>query len=148
MSIRPSYLCFNLSLAMRRVAKRYEQVLSRYGLTGVQFLALTILWREDGLRFKDLAERLSIEGPTLTGTVDRLERAGYVERRDDPDDRRSLRAWVTPKGWEIRLEAQAVALELEQQIRSAFTEEEFTVFSKVLEALPERLDAPFSSLVS
>src|SRR3990170_8754444 len=123
MSPKPDYLCFNLSLAMRRVARRYEQVLSRYGLTAVQFLTLSVLWREDGLKFKDLAERLAIEGPTLTGTLDRLERAGYVERRDDPEDRRSLRVVVTFKGWEIRAEAQAVARTLEEHVRSAFTEE-------------------------
>ena len=139
MSPKPDYLCFNLSLAMRRVARRYEQVLSRYGLTAVQFLTLSVLWREDGLKFKDLAERLAIEGPTLTGTLDRLERAGYVERRDDPEDRRSLRVVVTFKGWEIRAEAQAVARTLEEHVRSAFTEEEFAAFSRVLEALPERI---------
>ena len=139
MSPKPDYLCFNLSLAMRRVARRYEQVLSRYGLTAVQFLTLSVLWREDGLKFKDLAERLAIEGPTLTGTLDRLERAGYVERRDDPEDRRSLRVGITFKGWEIRAEAQAVARTLEEHVRSAFTEEEFAAFSRVLEALPERI---------
>lgn len=148
MPTRPNYLCFNLSMAVRRVARRYEQVLSQYGLTATQFFTLSVLWREDGMKFKDLAERLSIEGPSLTGTLDRLERAGYVERRDDPDDRRSLLVWVTPKGWTIRPEALAVAKELEEQICSAFSEEEFTVFSKVLGALPERITVPGSSTVS
>ncbi len=141
MNRRPDSICFNLGLAVRRVQRRYEEVFSLYGLTAGQYFALTVLWREDGLKFKELAERLAIEGPTLTGTLDRLERAGFVERRDDPDDRRSLRIWVTAQGWGVRPQAQAVAAVLDEQIRSGFTLEEFEVFKRVLDALPARLDA-------
>lgn len=138
---RPDFVCFSLGLAARRVQRHYERALAQYGLTAGQFLALTVLWREDGLKFKELAERLAIEGPTLTGALDRLERAGYVERRDDPDDRRSLRIWVTPKGREIEPAALEAARVLDEQLRTSFTEEEFAVFSRVIAAVPEQLDA-------
>ncbi len=134
-------VCFNLGLAARRVQRYYERALAPYGLTAGQFLALSALWNEDGLKFKDLAERLAIEGPTLTGALDRLERAGYVERRDDPDDRRSLRVWVTPQGWTIHPNAQAAVRTLEAQLQAGFSAAEFGVFSRVLAALPSQIAA-------
>lgn len=130
-------VCFDLGLAARRVQRFYERALAPYGLTAGQFLALSALWLQDGLKFKELAERLAIEGPTLTGLLDRLERAGYVRREDDPDDRRSIRVWITPAGWEVRPSAAAAIESLEAQLRQPFSDEEFAVFSRVLGALPD-----------
>ena len=50
-------VCFDLGLAARRVQRFYERALAPYGLTAGQFLALAALWRQDGLKFKELAEK-------------------------------------------------------------------------------------------
>lgn len=133
-------VCGPLGLAARRVTRYYERTLARHNLTAGQFLVLKELWKEDGIKFKVLAERLAIEGSTLTSALDRLERSGYVQRRDDPDDRRSLRVWVTTTGWEIRPTAIAAAEALEAQLRGGFSEEDFATFMRVLIALPSHID--------
>ena len=133
-------VCGALGLAARRVQRYYERALARYHLTAGQFLVLKELWKEDGLKFKELAERLVIEGSTLTSALDRLERSGYVQRRDDPDDRRSLRVWITTTGWEIRPTAIAAVEALEAQLRGAFSDEDFATFVRVLTALPSHID--------
>lgn len=50
------------------------------------------------LRPGELAARLAVEAPHVTRQVQRLERAGYVERVPDPDDRRCQRVGLTPAG--------------------------------------------------
>lgn len=48
----------------------------------------------------ELAEALHVSARNITGLVDHLERDGLVERRPDPNDRRSVRAHLTEKGLE------------------------------------------------
>jgi DNA-binding MarR family transcriptional regulator len=73
---------------------------SAYGMTRAQWVILIRLQRQPGLSQKELAEILEVEPITVVRLIDRLERNGMVERRDDPDDRRiwrlHLREAATP----------------------------------------------------
>jgi len=120
------YVCFKLSTVMRKVQRYYESNLSSFGITPVQFYVLSALWENDGVKFKDLARIL-----------DRLERLDYVERRDDPEDRRSLLVFLKDKAKESRNEILALAEKLNQTVKQDFSEEEFAVFLKVLNKLAE-----------
>jgi DNA-binding MarR family transcriptional regulator len=51
-----------------------------------------------GARPSDLAARLRISKQALNYLLGELERLGYLERRADPDDRRSRRIALTPRG--------------------------------------------------
>ena len=51
-----------------------------------------------GARPSELAERLRISKQALNYLLGELERLGYLERRADPDDRRSKRIALTPRG--------------------------------------------------
>jgi DNA-binding MarR family transcriptional regulator len=53
---------------------------------------------EPALRLGELAAELGVEAPAVTRQVQRLERAGLVERVADPDDRRAQRVRLTPAG--------------------------------------------------
>lgn len=53
------------------------------------------------LRLTDLAKTEQISQPGLTQLVTRLERAGLVERRPDPSDRRAVRVHLTAAGRRI-----------------------------------------------
>ncbi|MEU5880751.1 MarR family transcriptional regulator [Spirillospora sp. NPDC047279] len=60
---------------------------------------LRLLADEDGpLRPGEVAARLAVEAPHVTRMVQRLEKAGYVERVPDPDDRRAHRVRLTDAG--------------------------------------------------
>lgn len=75
---------------------------SRYGLTSATCRPLFYLGRlGDGVRPKDLADILEIERPSLAQLLDRLEEAGLVLRREDPNDRRGKTLHLTPAGREL-----------------------------------------------
>ena len=128
-------MCYKLSRVMRKVQRYYEGKLAPYGITPVQFYVLSALWENDGVKFKDLAKRLNMDGSTLTGIMDRMERLDLVERRDDPDDRRSLLIFLKDKALENKEEIISLAEKLDQEIRDQFTIEDFLVFERVIDQL-------------
>jgi MarR family transcriptional regulator, transcriptional regulator for hemolysin len=91
---------------MRRDFDRRAAVL---GATRAQWRVLAKLSLCDGQRQIELADALDVEPITLCRMVDRLEEAGFVERRRDEEDRRAWRIHLTPK-------AAPVIAEIEKQV--------------------------------
>ena len=58
------------------------------GLRDVEMKALDVLMRDGGMSAKALGQRLGMHPATMTGILDKLEKAGWVTRERDPDDRR------------------------------------------------------------
>jgi DNA-binding MarR family transcriptional regulator len=76
---------------------------ARYGISGSQWGVLRQLHRAEGeglagLRLTDLSDRLLIRPPSVTGVVDRLERAGLVRRDGSATDLRIKHVALTDKG--------------------------------------------------
>ncbi len=80
----------------------FDDFMQAHDLTRAQWWTLANLYRRDGLTQRVLADRLEIGAVTMSGLVDRLEAQGWVERRDDPKDRRVKRVWLTRRAEEIR----------------------------------------------
>lgn len=56
-----------------------------------------LLTGSDGMTQKEIAESIAIEAPTLVPIIDRMEQDGLVDRRQDRDDRRNNRIYLTAK---------------------------------------------------
>jgi DNA-binding MarR family transcriptional regulator len=69
----------------------------------------------DGTRLSELAEQAQVAKQTATALVDRLERAGYVERVADPSDGRARLVRIAPKGAKIIPIARAEEAEIEAE---------------------------------
>jgi DNA-binding MarR family transcriptional regulator len=88
---------------LERVMQPY---FARFGISGAQWGVLRTLHRAEneglpGLRLTDLGERLFIRPPSVTGVVDRLERAGLVARNGSPTDLRAKRVALTHQGHQL-----------------------------------------------
>ena len=101
-------VCFALVTTARRVVSVYGPVLEPLGLTHPQYLVMLALWERSPLRLRDLADALYLEPATLSPLLKRLEAAGLIERRRDPDDDRALAVSLTPAGVALRERALAV----------------------------------------
>jgi DNA-binding MarR family transcriptional regulator len=131
------FTCYKLSRAVRKVQRYYELHLAEFGITTAQFFVLCSLREHDGVKFKELAKRISMDGATLTGILDRLEKFDLAQRRADPEDRRSLLVFLSPKAHELFPKFEGLAATLETNLRTQFELEDFTVFTKVLEKLAQ-----------
>jgi DNA-binding MarR family transcriptional regulator len=126
------YLCFRVGKSLRKMLRYYDASLSRHNITPTQLFVFAALAEEDGQKFKELASRVNMEGSTLTGVLDRMERAGFVERREDPEDRRSLLIFFSDKAREILPEVIATADEVDKSIINQIPADEFQVFLRVV----------------
>lgn len=81
----------------RLLRKRFDQRARVLGLSRSQWQVLFYLARNEGTNQSGLAEILEIENITLGRLIDRLEEAGWVERRPDPNDRRARLLYMTEK---------------------------------------------------
>ena len=134
------HICFNLGRVMRRVYDHYEQRLSSFGLTTSQYFVFNALWMGDGISLGELGERVFLDSSTLTGIIDRMERSGYVERRANPDDRRSVLVFLTAKARELGPRILSFADELDATLRKPFSQKEMDTFEQVLRMLAEAPD--------
>lgn len=82
------------------LVRAFEAHLQRYGLTSARFaVLLTLVSAPDRRRTpSDLADRINVRRPTLTGIVDGLVAAGLVRRDADPERRRNQWVELTAAG--------------------------------------------------
>jgi MarR family transcriptional regulator, organic hydroperoxide resistance regulator len=80
---------------LRSASKRLASVA---GVTGPQRLVLRMVGRFPSASAGELAELLHVHPSTLTGVLDRLERRGLLQRREDPKDGRRSLFRLTAKG--------------------------------------------------
>lgn len=128
-------LCFQFASLSRSISRAYRERIAPYGLTQAQFFMLIALYEEDGALPSRLAEKTHLDRPTVTGLIDRLERDGWVERRMDPGDRRSLRVFLTSKALEHREDLMAVYDEVNGFFLQKFSLEEWQKFQALLDRL-------------
>lgn len=79
------------------IARIFNRRVKAVGLTRSQWQLLYLLYSDDGQTQTQLAEGLAMAKPPLGKLVDRLEEDGWVERREDPMDRRAKRVFLTGK---------------------------------------------------
>ncbi|MCH0538092.1 MarR family transcriptional regulator [Streptomyces sp. MUM 203J] len=80
-----------------------DAVVKPYGLTFARYEALVLLtFSQAGeLPMSKIGERLMVHPTSVTNTVDRLVRAGLVDKRPNPNDGRGTLASVTDRGREV-----------------------------------------------
>lgn len=90
-------ICFQLGKTVRQVTKVYRNEIASHKLTHGQFFMIVAIMEEEGLLPSELADKTSQDRATTTGLLDRLQKDGWIERRSDRNDRRSLRIFLTPE---------------------------------------------------
>jgi MarR family transcriptional regulator, organic hydroperoxide resistance regulator len=101
-------VCFALSVAARSVVAIYRPLLEPMGLTHPQYLVMLALWQHSPLSVRDLSGLLQLDPGTLSPLLKRLEAIGYLRRRRDPADERSLAITLTESGRALRSEAEKI----------------------------------------
>jgi MarR family transcriptional regulator for hemolysin len=104
--------------------RAFSAALAEAGGSLPVWLVLLSLKQQRWRTQQDLAAAVGIEGPTLTHHLDGLERAGLIARSRDPDDRRVVRAELTPAGDERFTALRRAATAFDRRLRSGLDEAE------------------------
>lgn len=113
---------FLISDTSRLLARRFDERARSHGATRAQWKALAYIGRNEGLHQGRLAEMLEVEPITLCRMVDRLEEAGFVERRRDPADRRAWQLFLTDRATPVLEQMREIADEMTRQALAGLSE--------------------------
>jgi DNA-binding MarR family transcriptional regulator len=113
-----------LSRANKALRAVLEPGLGRHGVRLGQHVVLRELWRADGRTPGELAAALHVTTPTVVKMGQRMEAAGLLTRRRDPDDNRLVRLYLTDTGRALREPLTGDAELLERQLLAGLTADE------------------------
>jgi DNA-binding MarR family transcriptional regulator len=129
------YIGFKLTQILREHRNRAEVALNKLDLHTGQEMILFQLWNEEGLTQSQLVENLCVEPPTITKALQRLERAGFIQRSQDAEDARVSRVHLTPKGRAVQAQVKKVWDDLEAQTVAGLSEVEKALLRRLLDQI-------------
>lgn len=135
-SLRFGFLIHDVSRLRRIVVDR---ALKPLGLTRSQWWVLAFLSRRDGMTQTALAADLDLTKVAVGGLVDRMEAAGFVERRSDERDARARRVYLTRAGQRLVSTIRESVDAVEADILATVTEDELDEAALVLVKIKNRL---------
>jgi MarR family transcriptional regulator, transcriptional regulator for hemolysin len=134
---------FRLARITRRLRQAVDGELRAYGLTEATWRPLAYLGRlGEGIRQKELAQALGIEGPSLVRLLDSLERRGLIERREDEADRRARGIYLTPTGRELQKRVLRISDAIQRRLLAAVQPADLEACDRAFRAIEAALDEP------
>lgn len=113
----------------------FEQMLQDHGVNefnGAQGKILYVLWQYPELSITKISKLTSLAKTTLTSMLDRMEDAGLVERRHNPDNRREVMISITLRAQHLRKSYEDVSDQVNKIYYRGFTEPEVAVYERYL----------------
>ncbi len=101
-------LCFALYSTSLAMTKVYKPLLQALNLTYPQYLAMLVLWEEDGATVTDISQRLLTDPGSMTPVLKRLEVEGLVKRTRSKEDERVVNLYLTAAGKALQEQARRV----------------------------------------
>jgi len=125
----------------RRLRQAVDAEMRLIGLTEATWRPLIYLRSlGDGVRQKELATAMSIEGPSLVRLLDSLERRSFIERREDENDRRARGIHLTRAGRELAVRAARIGNDLQKRLLESVPTADLEICERVLETLERELE--------
>jgi 3-hydroxy-9,10-secoandrosta-1,3,5(10)-triene-9,17-dione monooxygenase reductase component len=136
------YLAYLLARASQVVSGEFHASLKAWRLSVAEWRILACLHGSRGLGIGELAAMALMRQPRVSRIVDRMERAGLIERRPHPGDRRRVVLFLTPAGYARVEPAIAAAKAHEARVLGPFSAQERATIKEGLELLIARSAGP------
>lgn len=132
-----------LPVLERAYRARANVAIAHVGLSQALAWPLVMIGRQgDGLRQGELATLLGIEGPSLTRSLDQLIAGGFIERHEDPDDRRAKTLHLTALGADACEQIETTLRDLRNELYQGISDADIEAALRVFSTLAERVGAP------
>lgn len=99
-------LSLSLYSSSRLLIQLIQSSLNELNLTYPQFLVLSVLWEQDGLKVNEIGKRLYLDSGTLTPLLKKLEAMNYVKRQRGEADERTVHVELTYPGKSLQSKVQ------------------------------------------
>ncbi|MBN2020493.1 MAG: MarR family transcriptional regulator [Sedimentisphaerales bacterium] len=133
----------NVYYTASMMKKRADAFFSQFGLTDVQFNLLTLLYfqsgDEGGLSQAQISDMMLVNRANITSLVDRMEKAGFVERTAHSRDRRFNIIKLTTKGRTLFEKVQPIYIEQVRKVMSPLNQTELNNLMRMTEKIRKEL---------
>ena len=133
----------NIISQIKRLSDRiFERILAMQNIdafNGAQGRILYVLWQQEHISLRELADRTGLAATTLTSMVDRMEAAGLLCRIPDKSDRRRTLLALTDAARELERDYMEVSGRMTEIFYAGFSEEEVIQCEKMLGQIHENL---------
>ena len=119
--------------------KKLNEKISSLGLYSSQWGIILYLYKKKKCTQVELSNYLHVEAPTITRTINRMEKMGWVIR-EDGDDKREKYIRLTDKAYDMYLRWDRASREIETACTENITKEEIDIFNSVLERMIRNLE--------
>lgn len=134
---------FQISKIKQLGDRVFEKILTAQGIeafNGAQGRILYVLWQEDGVPIKTIAERCGLAITSLTTMLERMEKSGLIIRQQDSGDKRKTLIFLTDKAKALKEDYDAISDRMSAIFYQGFTEEEIRNFEEHLERIRLNLE--------
>ncbi|WP_301117209.1 MarR family winged helix-turn-helix transcriptional regulator [Pusillimonas sp. (ex Stolz et al. 2005)] len=100
------YCCLQAYL---EIVPNIKKQLGKLQLRPVEYTVLSLINSNPNINQKRLGQTIRVSPPNMATLLDKIQADGLIERRRNPNDRRSQILALTPKGHQLYLKAEAVA---------------------------------------
>ncbi|CAK1694297.1 MarR family transcriptional regulator, transcriptional regulator for hemolysin [Vibrio crassostreae] len=122
-----------INVIANKATKDFDLELKKHGLSIALWPTLMCLWEEEGVTQRDIAAKSKVENSTTTRTLDKLEKLELVERRVDPNSRRSFRIYLTEKGKALEEQLVPIPVRLNKALMNELDAQEQQQMLKLLQ---------------
>ncbi len=125
-----------------RINRLIVQELREHGIDGIVTShgdIFYVLFRHDELTMQETADLIGKDKSTVTALVDKLMKAGYVEKRQNEADRRVTFIRLTEEGQRLRPDFHEISVTLLARIYAGFTEQEKETLMSLLTRIQENI---------
>jgi len=100
--------------ATRAFLRSLQMRIGRHNVPLGHWAFLRVLWERDGLTQRELSDLAGVMEPTTFIAVRTMEKLGYIERRQRPDNRKKIYVFLTPKGRRLKRKLVPLAINVNE----------------------------------
>ena len=126
---------YNIRKTWYNITKMYNRTATEYMASMALGMIILNIDISEGTPSTQLGPNMGMEATSLSRSLNKLETAGVIVRKPDPNDKRKALIHLTPLGMDWREVAKRVVVEFNEKIQSHFEKEEMDIFFAILKKI-------------
>jgi DNA-binding MarR family transcriptional regulator len=131
---------YNIRKTWYNITKMYNRTATEYMASMALGMIILNIDITEGTPSTQLGPSMGMEATSLSRSLNKLEGAGVIVRKPDPDDKRKSLIHLTPLGMDWREVAKGVVVDFNKKIQSHFKKEEMRTFFEILKKINKIID--------
>ena len=131
---------YNIRKTWYNITKMYNRTATEYMASMALGMIILNIDITEGTPSTQLGPNMGMEATSLSRSLNKLEDAGVIERKPDPNDKRKSVIHLTALGMDWREVAKGVVIDFNETIQSHFEKEEMDIFFAILKKINKIID--------